>query len=726
MNVRRAIGTTVALALGFAPVTIAGAQPRWADGALPGGPAPVGRTAGMGVRGHVGIEVAIRLARSTDPDERLRGIERAAAVHTPEALAFLERAAGAAGAGAVDPHAPIDGVARTDPRALLVVVRALADWLDTEEARAALASIVAAPAQAFSTRAATAPTDDPSADDSRGAERVLLARQQAAVALAESDNLLALDALLAVARSAGPGQMPALDALAIHPPAPPLLGSAISMAPATIGLAVAIGDLRSLDAIEAAMSASDPAQRAAALTALGVAGDSRILDEARTALRDRDPRVRLAAGDALARLVAPDAALAIEGLVGDDATVIEGLRLAQRVESDGVIKAAAARAAAAANAEVRAAAVAALGRQTSPLAVGALEALVADPGIQGDVACAMARSPSGAAMAAIERLASGSAPTRRLAARAYLVRRLVRGERSAPLDALLKELEATGDARDRAVGVQARVTLGERPIEAALGDADARVRRAAALGALGQRSASTRRALLGRLGIETDETTRQVLAVGLEGGDPGGVVPTLGLVDRARMGGPDAPLAALALAQRGDERHAAEVDALLEANDPVLRAHVARGLGASGARDGVGRLARAYAMETDARVRRAIVAAIATRTGEDRLAPARQITLRLAARLDPDRVVRWTASHVLATGSAPSRPVFREVAWLRLVPAEGATLPRDLAAALVDSDGMALPIAFDEDGYAVVPGVSPGDVLVRLAPRLPPYEALPP
>jgi hypothetical protein len=33
------------------------------------------------------------------------------------------------------------------------------------------------------------------------------------------------------------------------------------------------------------------------------------------------------------------------------------------------------------------------------------------------------------------------------------------------------------------------------------------------------------------------------------------------------------------------------------------------------------------------------------------------------------------------------------------------------------------PIVFDEDGYALVPGMPPGDADLRLAPRLPSFDA---
>jgi hypothetical protein len=721
--------TIAALALAVAVPEEASAQQR-APGRPASAPARVS-AAGSGrgsteLRSRFGTDIAARLMRSADAEERLRGIERASAIHTPEALALLQRAAAASISGAIDPRMPLDGVARADPRALLVVVRALSAWSEREQARTALASIVAGPTQSFATRVATAATDDPTAEDAEGAAQVLLARQEAATVLAESGNLFALEALIAIARSAGPGQAPALDALAIHPPAAPLLGGVVLTTPATVALAATIGDLRSLDAIAGAMSASDPALRSAALVALGGAGDARVVNAAHASLRDHDARVRSAATEALVRLGAVDAGQAVEALIGDDATAADGLRLAQFVQSDGVTKAAAARAAASANAELRAAAIAALGRQTAASAIAALVTLVADPVLQGDAACAIARSPSPAAIAAIEAIAR-AVPMRRLAARAYLVRRLLREDQSSRLDALIGQLAASMDGRDRAMGTEALVAFGERSVAGALNDADARVRRAAAMGAIVRSDPASRAALLARMIAEPDEVTRFVLAVGLVDGDADRLTPTLDLVDRSRSGGPDAPLASLALAERADERQASEIDALLESHDPVLRLHVALGLAANASREVVGRLARAYEREGDAEVRRAIVTALSLRKGKDAAAPVRRDTLALAARLDPDRVVRLTAARALGTAATPAgQPSAREVAWVRLTPAEGAELPRNMSAALVQSGGLALPIAFDDDGYAIVPGVWSGEARLRLAPRPPAYEAAAP
>ena len=674
------------------------------------------------LRGRFGLDVAARLLRSTDPDDRLRGLQRVAATRTPEALALLETASGATSPGGFDPRSPLAGVARNDPRALLVIVRALAGWTDQETARAALAGILSAPTPAFATRVASPSSRDPAADEEEGAARVLLARREAAIALAASGDPLALEALVAIGRSGGPGQAAALDALAVHPPSAPLLGGVRLTTPATVALAVAVGDLRSIDVIAGEVRASDGAVRSAAIAALGEVGDASVVGVARAALHDHDARVRVAAAEALVRLGTADAAPAVEALVADDATTREGLRLAAQVQGEGVAKACAARAAASADPAMRAAAIAALGRQTSPAAIGALTALARDPAMQGDATAAIARSPSAAATPALEALALAPA-TRRLAARAYFVRRYTRGERRASLDGLLEAMAVSHDAPARAIGIEALVALGERPLAGALGDADARVRRAAAMGAMGRWSARSRDALLEGLAVEKDPATREVLAFGLVDGGADARVPTQGLAEWAAAGGADAPLAALALARRAADEDAPAVDALLASRDPVIREHAARGLARSRARDAVGRLARAYAWEADAGVRRAVVEALAAHAADGEDAPALRDALAVASRLDPDAVVRWTAGRALDGAPFSRTEVVREVAWVRLLPAAGAGLPHDVTAALLLPDGAAVPFAFDDDGYALVPGVQPGQARVRLAPRLPSYEA---
>ncbi len=682
----------------------------------PGGAAP-------GLRDRVGIEAAVRLLRSSDPSERLRGVERAAATHTPEALGLLVRVAASTGTGSLDPRFPTEGVARTDPRALLEAVRGLAAWSKRDNARSALAAIVSAPTVSFALRA-TGPSADPVDDEARGAARVALARREAALALAETKSNLAVEALIAVARAGGPGQAAAIEALGIDPPESPVaLGGVALTTPAMIQLAAQVGDLRALDGILAAARSSDPALRAEAFQALALQGDARAIEPARASTLDPDVRVRLAAAEVLARLNAPDAPGLIASLVADDATALAALRLSDLVQDDGLVRAAAARAVASADPGLRAAAIQALGKQESPQAVAVLSPLVLDAMAGGQAAFAIARSPSGAAMSALESM-SRALGTRRLAARAYLVRRIARSERSEPLDALARELRASQDGRDRAVGVLLGVVFGDVSMASALADPDARVRRAAASAALSRsKDPSAQEALLSRLSAEPDVTTRVVLMTALAWREPRQPVPLSRLLERIERAGPDAPIAALAIARRSHEVAPAALEALLAARDAVLRTHAMRGLGDSAAPDAVGRLVAAYAWEEDAAARRAIVSALAARD-EDARQTARP-TLELAASLDPDPVARWTAARALAgrgSGAKVER-AGRDVLWVQLVPASGAAPLTGETGEMVLADGLAVPVVFDDDGYAVLPGVDPGEARLRLAPKVPAYSS---
>jgi hypothetical protein len=685
------------------------------------------------LRDRIGIDRAALLMRSNDLDERLRGVERVVALQTTESLALLERVAASPGYGGLDPRLPTEGAARADPRALLVTVRGLATWSDQGSARAALAAIVDAPSSSLGpamhggdsdpfdrqrTHAGGAAADDTVRDEAR----IGLARSEAAMALARTGNANALDALVAIARGAGPGRGAALDAIAMVPPSGPIPPGDVALeTPAVIALTGPMADLRTIDAIAGMVHSSDPASRAAAITALAIAGDARDVEAARAAATDPDPGVRVAAAGALVRLSAPDSEKVVAALVTDDSTALDGLRLIEDVQGEDVTKAAAARAIASADPVIRGAAVSALGRQTSPAAVSVLEMLASDPRLQGDAACSLAHSPSRVALGAIEGLAR-AAGTRRLAARAYFVRRYTRGERSRAMDAVIEDLARSPDPSDRVVGAQARFALGMATVDDALGDADPGVRRVIAMSIRSRWTDRVRSALLARMGEEPDDATRVVLAAGLLDGDPLGVVPSSTLWARANGGSADAPLAAMALARRAGNVPPDWVDALMGSPDALVRAQAARGLGDSRAPDAAARLARAYAWEADAEVRRALVEGLIVRGARSSAGLPRQ-TLEIAAALDPDPTVRWLAGRDRSYVRGLDDSGVREVAWIRLAPAEGSDLPPHETGVLVTSDDDILPIAFDDDGYALIPGIPPGQSRLRLAPRLPTYSA---
>jgi HEAT repeat protein len=652
---------------------------------------------------HFGVDAAALLLHSTDPDERLRGIERAASIGTPEAVSLLIHAA----------REPLRPEAR-DTRALILIVRGLAGATNQSEVRSFLKDDVL---NATMHQRPASSTPEPDAEEGDGDARMALARAEAALALATSPDPRAIEEVLRVARDPGPGQAAAAAAIVAFPPEKVAAIGTGSLSPELLRLAAGIGDLRALDGVRAALHAPDGATRAAALDAISDLGDARAVPDARLLVKDPDPLVREAAVRALIRLGASGGTRELEALIGDDDTALAGTRMALLTSDAGVAQALAARVKSSGDPELRATAIAALGRSTANEAAQALLELASDPLLSGDVAAALARSPSARSAVAIQSLLQVE-PTRRLGARAYIVRARTRREETEPGNAILSSMAASHDPRERAVGLGGLVLLGKRDAEDALRDSDARVRQAVAMAAMADPRARALRALLAVARDEKDPLARRVEMAGLLGGDAEGLVTTVTLAERAEAGEEDALLAAMALAARGDPAERERLARLVGATDPLLRAHIARGLGRSKESDATGRLAEAFRFEVAPIVRRAIILALAGRP-RDAGAPALVAVLRSAARLDPDRAVREAASGARGLDVALSRG---EVAWLRLTtPAGEVSRDSGRGGVVVGSDGLAIPIAFDADGYALVP-VPPGEARLLLEARIPAYE----
>jgi HEAT repeat protein len=661
--------------------------------------------ASRSLREHFGVDLASRLIRSKEPDERLRGLERAAAIGTPEAVSLLIHAA-------KDLERPLG----PDTRVWLTIVRGLSHATSQSEVRSFLKDSVLS--ATFHKRAATG-SPDPEPEDADRDARLALARSEAAFALATSSDARAVEAVMLVARDPGPGQAAAAGALAAFPPSKVASIGTGPLSPTLLHLAGEMGDLRTLDAARAALHAPDGATRAAALDALGTMGDARAASAARAMLPDAERAVRVAAARALVRLGAPDRFRAVETLIGADDETLEGVRLAMLATDAGVVRALAARVKASSEPEVRALAIAALGRSEEDLAVEALSELVNDPLLEGDAAAALARSPNAKSSATLEAMIR-TEERRRLGARAYTLRALVRGQRSDWGSRALAGLAASRNAVDRAVGLGCLVLLGERDAKEALGDPDASVRRVVAVAAMAGLGRA-QDALLDVSQAEPDALARRVERGALLFLDVRGRLTTTVLAERASAGESDSPLATMALAARSDPDDRAEVDALMGSVDPILRAHAARGLGASEEHDAVGRLAHAFAFEVEPLVRRGIVLALALRT-RDADAPARLAILKRAAHLDPDSVVRDIAARATSGLSVAPHTTPTEIAWLRLATNTGRAPPSSTQGGmLLRSDGIAVPVAFDPDGYALVP-IPPGEARLLLEPRVPAYE----
>jgi len=647
------------------------------------------------LRGRFGVVLANRLVQSSDADERLRGLERAGATGTPDAIALLARARDAS-------------MARSDGRAEIAIARGLAMHADQPAARAALVAIVEPPA------AGRAGIEDEARDPDRAAQ-MDVARRIAALALAQSGDATKIEKLGMIARGSGAGASAAEAALVAFPASTAMPWGRLT--PRAMRLLARTGDRRASSVLLDAARSGDPESRAAAIESLAELGDARVLEVARAVKGEDDARVRMAAATAFVELGAPEAAGAVEQLLADDMTAGRGIALAGDAHGPGLVRASAAQASVTTDLAVRAAAIAALGRDPSGEGIEALVALARDPSVRADAMDAVARSPSTTAMPTLEKLA-GDLASRRVAVRAYVVRALTRGEKSGALERVIADLARSREGRDRAVGAFARVALGEDSAAAWVEDGDPQVRRAAAMAAPATHATWTpaaRDALLSRRAREEDPATRAVLATALDDGDPAGhtLFPTHALLACARAGGADAPLCTLAFARRAGPSDEAQVELLLASRDPVVRAHAARGfaLGDDPAR--AGRLAAAYAYEVAPLVRRAVIAGLATCP---RSAPAVEGALAFAVRFDPDAGVRWTASRVLSNARLDDAIDATDVAWLHLIDATGAPPPAGATGALLRPDGLAVPIVFDADGDALVPGTPAGTARLVLAP----------
>jgi hypothetical protein len=346
---------------------------------------------------------------------------------------------------------------------------------------------------------------------------------------------------------------------------------------------------------------------------------------------------------------------------------------------------------------------------------------------------------------------------RRLLLRAGVVRALVLDDAPPGLEKGLHALSAEKDPRDRAAGTFGLVALGALSVEDALqgscggstllagkdpaGTLRDAVQPSGALACDAAAAAAARGALALPKGTssleplmpwlkraataEADGRAEDALAVAFSAAllahPDGGELPTSVLAAWADAGGPLSPLAARALPARDDEALRGRIKRLLEGTDPVVRAHVAVGLGRDPDPSAVSLLTSAYRFEDDAGVRRAVVRGLSLRAEVQR-----EATLVLARDLDPDEEVRALAHAALAgrTLDLRVRPAVgieprRSVAWVTIEgehELNGAALgdaPR--AARLVRADGLAVPAVADPDGVLLVPGLLAGPATLGLA-----------
>jgi HEAT repeat protein len=702
--VKRRLSVIVALATLSVTTAAAGSPPEEREVAVSSW------AASRSLLDHFGVEVARRLLRGGDADvsaadETLRGIDRAVGLGTEDGVSLLVHLLG-------DRH----GLARSDARVLLAATRALAPF-------AAQRAVARTLTEAVLNAGTTKPDQREEARsipfDGDRAGRVDLARRTAALALARVRDAHATEVLIAAARGGGTGQRVARAALLAFPPV--ATTAPVVLTPNALRLSIDLVDLRGEDTTLEASRSLDAAVRALALRGAGVLGDARALPRAEEAKHDGDALVREAATAALVDLGAPDAAGAVRALIEDDATAGDGIALSERVMSEEVVGALAARVRVSSDGSLRSSAIVALGRQDGASALAALRELMTDPVLAGDAGEAVARSRDPGAWQVISDTLARS-PSRRLGARMAALRGRVSGGVPVSVLASLRSLSRAPDPANRAAGVSALVLLGSDSPADGLADVDPRVRQAAAM-ACDPADPPCARALLRQLVREGDPLTRRVLMAGLAAeGEPVTVTTTV-LRAHARDGGIDAPISTLALARRGADEDRDVVLHALASGDPLVRAHAARGLASSTQAWAAERLANAYELEVDIGARHAIVDALSTRVTDDAI-PSRARALDRAARLDPDAAIRTVAERALR-GLPPPRPSSRpDAVWLRVMDATGAPPGAQTSATLLRADGLAVPVVFDGDGYALVPAPT-GPARLSLAPQVRAYEVEP-
>ncbi|WP_438004802.1 HEAT repeat domain-containing protein [Sorangium sp. So ce321] len=668
------------------------------------------------LRGNLGVPVAERLLASSDPEARLRGIERLGSIGTEEAIDAL--------LAALEQGAP----AARDPKARLAAVRALAPHAPRDSVRQLLSRELAeggAPA-----RSAASPLGE-------------LLRGTAALALARSGDKRALAALVNAIVQGGAAGEAAARALKAYPPASLqlLLGSRKRLEPALVAFLGELGDLRALPALRPMLEGGDRAAQVAAARALARLGDEAALAKARAWLRRPEPGLLEASAEVLVQLGAPEAPDAVAALLGSELARLEGLRLAELAPAERLAPALA-RALPLLPEDARPRAVAAIGRAGGAEAARQLRRLsIERPELATAAAFALATAPGAEARAAVAEMIDGpraakDADLRRLGLRAGVVRGLALRDAPEALEGrLLAALAAPRGSSDRAVAAFGAVALGLRDASEVVGECspascDRAAVHAAARGALarGERALVALAPLFAELaapgGGGAPDAAAISAGVALLAAPRGGAVATSRLAALAEAGGPLAPLAARALAARDDEVIRGRLKRLLEGSDPVVRAHVALGLGSDPMPDSVSLLARAYRFEDDAAVRRAIVRGLSRRAEVQR-----RRVLEAARDLDPDEGVRALARAALSGADrraldAPSA-LATGVVWIAIVPNDrsAAASASSRPARLVRPDGLAVPVVADPDGVLLVPGVPPGVSSVLLAPAASPGDA---
>ncbi|MBK8251568.1 MAG: HEAT repeat domain-containing protein [Polyangiaceae bacterium] len=684
-----------------------------------------------------GVGPAKRLLLSDKLEDRVRGVERLGALGSDDAIEALVASLEGGGSSI------------SDTMVRLAAVRVLAAHTDKDPARQVLV------------RELTTPVGP----EARGTISPLsgILRRTAALALARAGTKKTTVPLLLAVERGGLSGDAATFALKVHPPTmlETFLEPKKKLSASQITFLGELGDLRAIEHLRPFLSENETDAKLASVVALAKLGDEKAAAAVTPWLKRGDPRLLKIAAEVLVLLGAPEAAPAVSALLASDITRDAGLALAQRSPSRALV-APITKVFDELSSDQKLQAISALGRIGGADAAKALSALV-DAGITGEkpkvtepeskdsknekgtkkagkpskkdpepteaetpkgtlsaqastALFVLAKMPNEEAKTAIEKWSSSAKEDviGRALVRAALLRALTRSESVAGLQGKLEGWLNSKDASSRSVAVLGLVAIGVKDPADFVAlctekKCDEAALFAAARGALSRSSANLAPFMdLIEKPWARGEDLAKPKAIAIAAGvglliDPSGrKVPTSTLAAWAESGGPLAPLAARALPTRDDDVTRERIKRLLKGTDPVVRAHVALGLGKDPEHDAVSLLVEAYRFEDDASVRGAIIRALSQRTEKQRIE-----TLEIARSLDPDDSVRGLARAALAGRSLmPTATLAQAVAWVTIMDNEAGTSAPPRSGRLVRSDGVAVPFVADPDGVLFLPGLS--------------------
>lgn len=642
----------------------------------------------LGLEGRSSTFQASRWLGSDDDAEREKALKRLGLASDAQGVDLLIRA--------VQP----EGQART-PRLRLVALRSLARSLDDATVRRALVTLMSGAGQ-----------------PPEAAERPLevLVREGAAMALAKSGHPDALVILGKALRQGGPTGQAAAKALTAYPPKQ--LGALLTTPGAAstnlVDVLAAIKDQRAFNALRSYVTRGSLEVRARATLALTELGHMETVALARHWLQNdaTDDTLRLAAIKVLCMAGTEDAAKHLGKLFDDEDQRKAGARLAFEMPSPRFLPALD-RALGQAKLAEQPLLLGAMGRAGGASAARLLAARLTSDQFATEAAYALALSPGAEAERALI-AGLGSPKTRRLCARALAMRAWALGSEASELDPTLRALIAEKDPADRAAGAFGLSVLSPRMAAALVTWRDPAVVIAAARTAThGEAALAAAR----RLANEANPALAVALSNSLNSPEARKLVPSSKLHELIQSGSAAASLAVRALAARLQRRSDQFVDELSHSPSPEIRAEFALGLGDAPAPAATGLLLEMYEFETDALVRRAIVAA-----SSQRPETSRHRILELARALDPDEQVRQLA--LLATRGHPlaSAPLGYQTFWLALAksgPDGAGTQPAPSPAAtpvvVQGPRGHTLVALPDSDGFVGLIGLDSGPLRYVLA-----------